>query len=580
MPSDASTDYIDSLKYTDWQLKLKDLVAISNELESKVRASRRLRYSQVDVEGERKASRLAPDEVYIPLHLIDTNVRREQSSYIQYVTQSNRAVVLTNVNNPAISGSILERDVTNRLRFDGWQLSMYPMVDGFQQNGYGVMEVVHDQSKAGEVAHECVMFGDFGFINDTKDLQECEMVLRKYFYSKTKLKALGEIGKFDAKQVKRITDGETSAQSSGSESVGDKKDKSLYRVYKVMFRVKGTVHVAWTCEEQCDDWLSVPKPLFIGRKAVNPLSGLPEDVYETQYPYFLFPYTISENDTISQLVGRVYLDQDVQEAASSLISSYCTAHRRASGLYFSKDSDDPNNDNELQKNVYFRQGALINSKIKQFQLTPPSAEMLQAIQSLITTNMQETSQVNFAAQNRKDSRKTATEISAATQSASALTTVQVVLFSTALRQMYQLMFDIIRSRVLTGLIKVDPVLGQLYAQNWQVKPSGDTDVIERQQLIQMMTQAWPVMQNTPANVAFMSDLLEKMFPDNSAKYIQIIQQSQQSQQQAQQAQMQQMAGNIVEIARHPEFFSDLGKKQVLPQIQAAAKQIEQAQGKG
>ena len=277
-----------------------------------------------------------------------------------------------------------------------------------------VMEVVHDQTKSGEVACEYVNLGDFGIINDSRTIQECELLCRKYYYSKTKLLNLVEIGQFKKDQVDRLVTGERVDTGSTSGDYIDKKDKSLYLIYKVMFRHKGVVQVAWCSDDQSDDWIKDPRPLYIGRKKVTgspTVQGGPpssEDVYETNYPYILFPYLVSENDTISQLKGRVFIDQDSQEAASSLMSSYCTSYRRASGLYFSKDTDDPNDDIELQKNVFFRVGALINSKIKQFQLTPPAPEMMGAIQALITENMSEMSQVNFAANNRKDSRKTAT----------------------------------------------------------------------------------------------------------------------------------------------------------------------------
>lgn len=585
--SDQNVDYVNSTDYKNWQLKMSNLRGVANDLQAKALASRKIRYQEIDIEVERKAGKLAPDELYIPMHLIDSNIRREQSSYIQYVTQSNRAVVLSHQMNQQVNPAMLEQDATSRIRFDGWQLSMYANIDSFQAGGWSVMEVVFDQTKKGELSHEMIPLGDFGFISDTKDIQECEMVMRKYYFSKTKLLDLVKTAEFSKEQVLKIIGSERT--STGSDTVYDKRDKSLYVVFKVMFRVKGVVQVAWCQDEVCDDWVRTPRPLFIGRKKQtiqpDPKTGQPgcEDVYETMYPYHLYPYLISENNTISQLKGRVFLDQDVQEAASSLISSFSTAHRRGAGLYFSKDTDDPNDDAAMQKNVYFRTGALINKKITQFQLTPPSADMLQAIQSLITMNMQETSQVNFAAQNRKDSRKTATEISASTQSANALTTVQVVLFSSALRGMYQQMFDIIRSRIICGLITdVTPEIKQMWAQEWIVKPSGDTDVIERQQVVQQMMTAWPVMQNTPANIAFLSDLLGKMFPETAQKYIQIFQQSQQQQQsqqaqqvaQTQQQTMQVMEG-ISELSKHPEMFSDVGKVNALPKMQEVARQYEQ-----
>lgn len=605
---DPKLEYINTVDYKKMEKRIKDLVSVMTELNSKSVASRRLRYVEVDLEGERKAGRLQPDELYIPQHIIDTNIRREQSAYVQYVTQPNRACVIVDRRTPSQDTSLLERDFTMRVRYDGWQLPLYACIDGMQQNGYGMLEVVYDETKPGHLAHEFVQLGDFGYIADTRDLQEAEILARSYFFSRTKLLSLAANPEFqfDPAQVEKIVQGEPI--SGLSDAVIDSKDKSLYKIDKVMFRIQGIVHVAWTCESRCDNWVRPPVPLFIGRrKPFTPqevqqmtlqaqISGQPinpttikagKQDYETNYPYILFPYLISENDTISQLKGRVYLDQDCQEAASSLMSSFCTAHRRASGMYFSKDTDDPNSDLTMQKNVYFEPGALINSKIKQFQLSAPDAEVMNAIQTLILSNQNETSQVNFAAQNRKDSRKTATEVSAATQSQQALSTVQVVLFSQALKQTYTLMFSIIQSRVLAGLLPdVDPVIAQMYGGLYNIRPAGDSDVIERQQLIQSMTQAWPVMQNTPAAQVFLADLISRMFPEQAPRYLQVLQQAQQQQQSQQAQQMQQVIGvaqqvgkGIITLAEHPEFFSDTGRVHAFPIVQEAAKTLQQMQPK-
>lgn len=467
---------------------------------------------------------------------------------------------------------------------------MFADIDGMQQDGYGIMEVVYDESQPGHCAHEFVQFGDFAYVADTRNIQEAEMVQRSYYFSKTKLKALADDPKykFNKVQVDKILESKPASQQADSSL--DSKDKSLFRVDKVMFRVKGVVHVAWTCQTICDDWVKNPVPLFIGRREPDKslaamlkaaVTGIPptKEAYETEYPYILFPYLISENDTISQLKGRVYLDQDCQEAASSLMSSFCTGHRRAAGLYFSNDSDDPNQDLVLQKNVYFKQGALINKKIKQFQVTAPDAGVMQAIQAVVSSNQNETSQVNFAAMNRQDSRKTATEVTAATQTAQALSTVQVVLFSNSLRQMYTLMYSIIRSRVLAGLIQVTPVVRPYYNKLYYLKPAGDVDVIERQQLITLMAQAWPIMSQTAAAPLFLMDLISRTFPEQAAKYNIAIQQQVQSAQsngEMEKQQMMQQAGNgIMTLARHPEFFSEAGKLHAFPVVEEAARKIEE-----
>ena len=199
-------------------------------------------------------------------------------------------------------------------------------------------------------------------------------------------------------------------------------------------------------------------------------------------------------------------------------------------------------------------------------------------------NQQETSQVNFAAQNRKDSRKTAEEIKAATQAAAALSTVQVVLFSTSLKELYTTMFDIIQSRVITGVLIVSPEVMPFYSRQYIVKPAGDTDVIERQQLVKTMMDSWPVMKDTPAGPEFLADLIARMFPETGSKYTQIIrnaiqqQQSAQAQQQAAIMQgVQQMAAGIVSLSKRPEYFSDVGKIHALPILENAAEGIEQQQ---
>src|SRR5574343_1390051 len=135
MPNDLGTDYINTTDYKKHETKLKDLVTAMDELYDKSLINRRLRYQEIDIEGERARGTLQPDELLIPQHIIDSNVRREQSSYVQYVTQSNRAVVLTDLDDPAAVTVPLETDVTNKLRFSGWQLSMFANIDGMQQNG-------------------------------------------------------------------------------------------------------------------------------------------------------------------------------------------------------------------------------------------------------------------------------------------------------------------------------------------------------------------------------------------------------------------------------------------------------------
>lgn len=578
-------DYINTGEYSKLSCKITDLIGTMNELRKTNEKARKLRYTEIDVEKERAANKLAPDELFIPQHIIDSNIRKEQSSYVQYITQSNRAVVMADLDQPGADVQLIERDFTSRVRFDGWQLPEFANIDGMQQNGYGVVEVVFDLAKSGHLGCEFVSYGDFGIPKDSKSIQEAELVVRHYYFTKARLLAMAADPKFEFNptQVKKVTDTDP-----GSTNVDSASKASLYKIQKVMFRLAGVVNVAWCCDSITDDWLRAPRPLFVGRREVmtNPdgtpqvdvMTGKPvsTDAFEKNYPYFLAPYLISEDDTISNLKGRAYLDQQCQEAVTSLMSSFCTAHRRAAGLYFSKEQSSPDDDILMKKNVFFETGALINAKVQQFQLQAPGSDLLSGIQSLVTSNLSEMSQVNWAAQNRKDSRKTATEVSASMQTQQALSTVQVVLYSNSLRNRYSYMYSIISSRVQTGVLVVPQNIAPMYARRYDIKPSGDVDVIERQQVIAAMKEAWQVMQNTPAAMAFLSDLLSKMFPDLAPKYMQIIMQAQQMQAQQQQQIQQAIGAGIVQLAQSPQMFSDEGKMIALPKVQQAASAIQQA----
>lgn len=597
------TEYIDSLDYKTLVPKLKELVAIHDDLLIRAQASRQLRFAEIDVEEQRSKGTVSADEIIIPHHIIDTNIRREQAPYIQYVSQSPRAVILEDEFDSTVDLSILEKDLTKKIRYPGWQIPTYSNIDGFQQNGYGIIEVVYDKNMPGHLATECVQYEDFAFISDTKDLQSVEMTSRKYYFTRTQLNKLKGEGPddFSEAQIRKLIEMEPSADSVTTVST---KDASLYKIYKNMMRVNGIVYVAWSSPDVCDDWLRIPRKLFVGRKSItqaeNPMqaallkartavTGRPvtTDAEETMYPYFFYPYSISEDTTIANLRGRVFRDQDIQEAVTSIMSSLVTKLRRSAGLYFARKDGDPNNSILMDKNVEFKSGVIFNGDIKEMKIDAPEAMLFAAVQGLISGNQAETSQINFAETNRQnDSRKTAAAIKASTAQQQQLTTVQVVLFSLALKDQYNYMADIIKSRVQAGLINVHPTVRPFYDREFIVKPSGDTDVIERQQLINLMMQAWPVIANSPLAQAFFVDLVTLMFPDQAAKYKMVLEQSQQQQQmqqQSQQAQMLEMlkqfalqAGTAIEnLAAHPEYFSDTGKVNVVPKIEDAAKMVKQ-----
>jgi hypothetical protein len=498
----------DLTNYEDATVKIRELLNVVSDLETVADENRNSRKLDVNVEAERADGYLDEDEFLVPAHIIDTNIRREQSKYVAYVTGSRRSAIFTSITEPTAATGALERDFTDKSRYPGWQVPLFKVIDGMQLHGYSVAEVLFDTEKPGHFAVEAVNYEDFGFPADTRDIQACEMLVHRHYFTALQLR---ETEDFNKDVVEMLLD-----DNPDGDSGTYLHDESLYRIEKVMFKQDGKVFVGWSCCDKCDDWLREPRPLYLGRRLGDTF------VDETEYPYVIFPYNIHEDSAIQNASGRAFLDRTAQETITSLMSSFVTAHRRASNFYFAKDNEDPNNTN-VQTGVKFQPGALIDSNIKQFQLSPPDSSMLGAIQSLISQNAQEQSQINYAAMNRRDSRKTATEIQAASSEAQMLSSTQVSLFSIALKDVYEICFRIYQARVIAGVLRPTASLDLYLNHTFSIKPAGDVDVIERAEKSQKMMQAWPVVSQTGLAPKFLQNMMRLMFPDEGEEYAEMLQ---------------------------------------------------------
>ena len=496
----------DLTKYEDAATPIQGLLNVIGTLESTALENRNSRKLDIDIDSERSDGHLDEDEFLVPAHIIDTNIWREQSKYVAYVTGSRRSAIFTSITEPTTATGELERDFTDKTRYSGWQVPLFKIIDGMQLHGYSVAEVQFDEDMPGHFAVEAVNYEDFGFPEDTRDIQACEMLVHRHYFTAIQLLDMVEVDDFNEDIIDRLVEDHGQAPEV----------ESLYQVEKVLFKHDNKVHVAWSCNAKCDDWLRDPRPLYLGRRDGEMLQD------ETQYPYVVFPYNIQEDSAVQNATGRAFADRTTQETITSLMSSFVTAHRRAANFYFAKDNEDPNNTN-VQTSVRFQNGALIDANIKQFQLRPPDTSMIGAIQSLMSQNAQEQSQINYAAMNRQDSRKTATEIQAASSEAQMLSSTQVSLFSIALKDVYEWCWRIYQSRVIAGVIRPAASLDMYLNHEFNIKPAGDVDVIERQEKSQKMMQAWGVVSQTALAPVFLQNMMRLMFPDEGESYAEMLQ---------------------------------------------------------
>ncbi len=476
---------------------------------------RNTRYVNVSVEQMRTLGQIKMDAVFLPRRIADSNIRREQAVYSSYITQSRDVAKFRAVDRLPVPPEPLEREFTGFCQYDRWLRPLVEVIDGAQTHGWDGIETLFDESKPGHFCNRHIGHDNLWFAWDIFDIQQSPYVIIVYGATTSEL----------AEYVDEYGFKEASAQEAmlKAQSQENRPDTRI-RLYKVYFKdeLEECVYVAWY-SEWATDWLKDPEELDMGRvdEGGSPLA-------ETEYPIEIFQYTISENEMITDTKGRVFLDEHDQEACTQLVTAYVNRAMRSSYLMFAPTSlqDDPA---QKQGEVKLGDGMIFSQPMQQFSIDPPESEMLNAMLTITNQNSNELGQVNYAVTNRKDSRKTATEIQTANQQSAALSSVQVMLLSQFLKNLWTRCWKIVQSQVVQGNVVSSIVNWELYyRRTYSLLAAGDVDVIRRAEILTAMKQDWPVMQQTSAAQVFLEDILRNSpYADQADKYIAAIEQGNQ-----------------------------------------------------
>lgn len=557
--SDSIMDYDKQIQdelmnFSVARTKLQRLVDDWSEERDMSKERRLKRDVEIDVDQLRQDNKLDLDETIVPDRVIDTNILREQPPYVNYLKNSRRLAIFNCISNPDINTQKLELEFTRGMTYIDWESDHFKCLDGSQVHGWDWVEVVYDESKPLHVGLEHVGHDMLYFPMSSKGIEASPRVIRAYDLTITELKGFVINFGFSREQVGIIID----------KLKNSKDEPETIRVYKKLCKYDGVVYVAWFClDHGCDDWLKAPQPLFLGIRSLETMPqspnimGMPmvpqqqwKDTPITQYPLFLLPYRVTEKKCIVDHKGRVFYDEYKQEAQTAVLSGFINGLTRAANIYASKNTDDGSGSSlkEIQ-GIQLVGGRIFDKPLNFFSPPYPDPMVLKALQYFDVANDVETGQVNFAATNRQDSRKTAREISAAQEQQQLLNSVQLTLFSTYIRSIYSLVWLIVQSQALQGKIKfllieqqrpqinpvtqapvVDPFTGQpvmetYYANDiktiqevYDIRAAGDVDVIQKQEKVMQMKQDWPVISKTPLAGIFLAEMLRLQYPDTGEKW--------------------------------------------------------------
>lgn len=560
----------------DYELAKPFLKELVDQFESEkiaTRLNRERRQIDVNIEQLRSEGKLAQDEPFIPIRVIDNNISKEKPAYIAYLQQSRRLVIFHDSIEPTKKHEKLESAFTRGMSYNGWLTPHFKVVDGSQLHGWDWAEAVFDETKPlhaaiEHVGHECLILP-----RDTQDIQACARIMREFKLTRTQLKGFVRKFGFNKERVDELFNSNDKSGNQTSPADAVKRDRS-FTVYRVYCKYEGAVWVKWYAPG-CNGWLKEPEKLYLGvdEKQQVPIEtprqypalqamqeGIPVPpdatvdengiatwneqtteeqwvpVEETEYPFSIYIYDETEEKEIVLHKGRAFKDKFTQEGMTAGWSSVMRGHLRAS-MQIAAPTNPTMNGSKLQSNE-IKDRAILKEPMEFLTMAYPDPAMLQALQGLDLKNAQQTNQNTYALQTKD--RVTAKQISTAEKDQNLVTGVQVSNFAQYVRDIYTRIWRIVKSQAQQDLIQlvgdfevaVDPATGQQVSTfvndqavlqiPFDIRPAGDVDYVQRNELIQQMQQFWPVVQNTPVAGAFLGKMLKLQFAEDGELWAEML----------------------------------------------------------
>ena len=529
------------------------------------KANRDRRSVDINVEAERKAGTIKPSDTLVPMRVIDENISREKPAFIAYLQNSRRLAIFSDRLQPQVKHDELEGAFTRGMQYNDWIIPYHKTIDGAQLHGWDWFEVLYDADKPLHCGVEHVGHDRLEFSLDAEDIQNNIRVARVYKWTRTQIDTAVKKFGFSPEQANKLKN----YQSQNSNQSNSTKD-IVYTVRKGYFKYEGVVYVCWYSLDACDDWLLAPAkffngvceqvevqvpqppmqaPMFDAMGQVVGVEDIPQpprielqwqDVDEVLYPLCLLPFEETEQKEISTRKGRAFKDKYKQEVMTTGWSSFLNGHNRATWVMGSRTQESGKNEAEVQS-VEIKDGAILSQPINWNRMPYPDPGMLQALQLFDQKIAQGIGQMTYAVQSKSSgARTTAKEIESAQQDTALLSSVNITLFSACIRKVMTAAWRIVQSQSLQNKIKFygtyqsvplpdgtssEPEFvndEQAISVEYDIRPAGDTDVIQRQEQISSMMEFWGVVSGTPIAGPFLGELLKLKFGEKGEVWAKML----------------------------------------------------------
>ena len=497
--------------------------------------NRRLRSNKADVEQMRSAGLLQENQTFIGVRLINQNINQALPPLLSYLKQSPRMATFVPGDN-----SYLDQEFTRVLQYPGWEIPYIEVLDGAELNGIGYMMVKADNTKLGGVSMETIPFNEIIYDRRLKSLQDSPAILIKHVITAVSFYHWDSFENFD----KNSDAYKAIAKRLLSEEVNVIGDDLV--IYETFVKVNGFVYRGWYYKDS-RQWLKQPLPFSNGIEEsvpeinIDPMAMTSEPTYVnkpvhlTYYPIAVKRSEIKENRKHDEAEGRAVEDYHKQEAATTLMTAAVNGCTQAANTMWSPDGANLDGVAPAQLQYKIKNNAIWKTPMKAFTSPWPDPMIFKGIEAITQQNAMENNQVAWAVNNRKDSRKTATEIEAAQQQQGMLTGTAALVFSIFLRDVLTMTWPIVQSEAKKGSIKFlievsDPAEKEaILSKQYEVKPAGDIDFVEKQQRITNIQQDLPMFQGTPIGQEMMKEYVRLRYPEKYDQWSKILSQGNDSQ---------------------------------------------------
>ena len=492
--------------------------------------NRRLRSNKADVEQMRSAGLLQENQTFIGVRLINQNINQALPPLLSYLKQSPRMATFVPGDN-----SYLDQEFTRVLQYPGWEVPYIELLDGAELNGIGYMMVKADNTKLGGVSMETIPFNEIVYDRRLKSLQDSPAILIKHVITAVSFYHWDSFENFDKNSdaynaiAKRLLSEEVNV-------IGDD-----LVIYETFVKVNGFVYRGWYYKDS-RQWLKQPLPFSNGIEEsvpevnIDPTAMTTEPTYVskpvhlTYYPIAVKRAEIKENRKHDEAEGRAVEDYHKQEAATTLMTAAVNGCTQAANTMWSPDGANLDGMAPAQLQYKIKNNAIWKTPMRAFTAPWPDPMIFKGVEAVTQQNAMETNQVAWAVNNRKDSRKTATEIEAAQQQQGMLTGTSALVFSIFLRDVLTMTWPIVQSAAKKGSIKFlievsNPAEKEaILSTQYEVKPAGDIDFIEKQQRITNIQQDLPMFQGTPIGQEMMKEYVRLRYPEKYDQWSKILSQ--------------------------------------------------------